>query len=218
MPFINTFDTIWEYRQSFLARRIDYASFIGSECPICRREQCYREITFYQRNAIDLFPEYKKERIPVARFLCRITGKTFSLLPIQLIPYFQYTACAVIGAILLGLQSRESGQQGFQGAADGVDQESRVTPWLVAYWFMTVIRGFRRAHASLIQWYDLSGISSRKKHMVCEETSGYFAGLGWKQDILRWALMAPVFTRYSRQTKLFLFGIPSQWRGREGPL
>ena len=151
----------------------------------------------------------------MARFLCRETGKTFSLLPIQLIPYFQYTVHAVIGALLLGLKSRESGQQGFYGAAVGVDPDSRVTPWLVAYWFMMVIKGFRNAHATLITWYDLSGIHSGKKHEVYEEASGYFSGLGWKQEVIRWALMALAFTRYSQRTKLFLFGIPSQWRSRE---
>ena len=69
----------------------------------------------------------------------------------------------------------------------------------------------------MIQWYDLFGIRSREKDEMCEEASGYFAGLGWKQGIPRWALMGPAFTRYSRETKLFLFGIPSQWRCREGP-
>jgi hypothetical protein len=162
-----------------------------------------------------MFPECRKERIPVARFLCREAGKTFSLLPIQLIPYFQYTVHAVIGALLLGLKSRESGQQGFYGAAVGVDPDSRVTPWLVAYWLMVVIKGFRNAHATLIKWYDLSGIHSGKKHEVYEEASGYFSGLGWKQEVIRWALMALAFTRYSQRTKLFLFGIPSQWRSRE---
>ena len=50
---------------------------------------------------IDLFPEFRKERIPVARFLCRKEVSTFSLLPIQLIPYFQYTVVAVIYALLV---------------------------------------------------------------------------------------------------------------------
>jgi len=79
------------------------------------------------------------------------------LLPLQLIPYFQYTVQAVIGVLLLALKSWESGQQGFHGAAARVDPDSSVTPWLVAYWLTAVLRGFRHAHAILMRWYDLSG-------------------------------------------------------------
>ena len=60
-------------------------------CPICNRPDCYREITPYWRYAIEIFPDFKKEKIPVARFVCRELRRTFSLLPVQLIPYFQYT-------------------------------------------------------------------------------------------------------------------------------
>jgi hypothetical protein len=207
-----------EYTESFLGGRMDFVSSIGIRCPVCGREQCYREITPYWRYAIDLFPGYSKERIPVARFLCRQSGKTFSLLPIQMIPYFQYTAHAVIRVLLLALTVRETGQRGFHGAATGVDPDSGMTPWLVTCWFMTIVRGFRRAHATLIQWYDLSGARSREKSKVCEEVSGYFSGLDWLRKVLKWDLMALAVTRYSRQTSFFLFGVPSQWRGREGPL
>jgi hypothetical protein len=164
-----------------------------------------------------LFPEYKKESIPVARFLCRGRGKTFSLLPIQLIPYFQYTVQAVIGALLLASLSWESGQRGFHGAAVRVDPDSRVTPWLVAYWFMEVLRGFRHAHTTLMRWYDLAGISSREGHGEWEETRCYFDCLGWEQGIVLWALLQTPVARYSIHTKRFLFGTPSQLRIREGP-
>jgi hypothetical protein len=60
-----------------------------------------------------LFPEFKKQRIPIARFVCRRRHKTFSMLPTQLIPYRQYTVKAVIGVLLLGLQFRQQGQKGF---------------------------------------------------------------------------------------------------------
>jgi hypothetical protein len=56
----------------------------------------------YWRYAIELFPDFKKKQIPIARFMCRRRRKTFSLLPIQLIPYFQYTVDAVMGTLLLG--------------------------------------------------------------------------------------------------------------------
>ena len=218
LPLINTFATVLEYTESFCAGRLDFISSIGIRCPVCGREQCFRSITPYWRYAIDLFPEYRRESIPVARFLCRQSGKTFSLLPIQLIPYFQYTVHAVTGVLLLALTARESGRRGFHAAATGVDQDSGVTPWLVAYWFMAVVRGFRRAHATLTQWYNLSGVHNQEKSKVCEEVSVYFSGLEWKRKVLQWAMIVLAITRYSRQTRFFLFGVPSQWRSRAGPL
>jgi hypothetical protein len=92
----------------------------------------------YYRYAKELFPEFKQEPIPVARFLCRLKGLTFSLLPIQLVPYVQYTIAAIIGTLLLGLGARRQGQTGFQGAVLAVDPESLVTPWLVVCWLALV--------------------------------------------------------------------------------
>ena len=71
----------------------------------------------------------------MARFLCRLLRLTFSLLPTQLAPYCQYTLAAIIGALLLGLDSRQEGEQGFQGAVLAVDPDSLVTPgWWPAGW------------------------------------------------------------------------------------
>ncbi len=75
----------------------------------------------------------------MARFLCHLKRRTFSLLPIQLVPYCQYTLTSIIGALLLGLDSRQQGQQGFQGAVLGVDPDSLVSPWLVACWLVVVL-------------------------------------------------------------------------------
>ena len=156
-------------------------------------------------------------RVPVARFFCRKSGKTFSLLPIQLIPYFQYTVQAVVGVLLLALESWESGQRGFHGAAVRVDPDSRVTPWLVSYWVTVILSGFRHAHATLIRWYDLTGIRSREHTGEMGEAAGYVACLGWRAEMVPWALMQKPVTRYSVQTKRFLFGTPSQGRNRAGP-
>jgi len=183
---------------------------IGPTCPICGEEHCYREITPYWRNAIELFPGFEKRRIPIARFLCRRLPRTFSLLPIQLIPYFQYTASAVLGTLLLGLGCWQRGQQGFHGVSVEVDPDSQVTPWLVAYWVVAILRGLRRAHAVLRGWYDLSGIRTSQPSRVWEDVSGYFLSLGWKRDLGWPSLVRDVIHRYSRTTKRFLFGTPSQ--------
>jgi hypothetical protein len=139
---------------------------------------------------------------------------TFSLLPIQLIPYFQYSANAVVWTLLLGLGCWQMGQRGFHGASVEVDQNSLVTPWLVACWLMLVMRGLRRAHAVLRRWYDLTIVRTPKNPGAWEEISSYFLCLGWKRKT-RWRpLFRGVLDRYSRTTKRFLFGTPSQERMR----
>jgi len=198
-----------------LSGRINFFSLIGLECPICGGLHCYREISPYWRYAIELFPEFEKKRIPIARFLCRKTRKTFSLLPIQLIPYFQYTLNAVLGTLLLGLGCRQMGQRGFHGASVQVDPDSLVTPWLVACWLMAVLKGLQRTHAVLGQWYDLTAISiTPQRTMGWEEVSAYLLCFGWRSQLHFRPLLWEVVHRYSRTTKRFLFGIPSQERMR----
>jgi hypothetical protein len=198
-----------------LSGRIDFSSWIGPECPICGGLHCCREIPPYWRYAIELFPEFEKKRIPVARFLCLRTRKTFSLLPIQLIPYFQYTVSAVLGTLLLGLRCRQTGQRGFHGASVQVDPNSLVTPWLVACWLMAVLKGLQRAHAVLGQRYDLNAISiTPQRTRAWEEVSGYLLCFGWNPQLHFRPLLWEVLHRYCRTTKRFLFGIPSQERMR----
>jgi hypothetical protein len=215
LPYLNKFDTVWEYRKSFLSGQINFPSSIGPVCPICDRPDCYREITPYWRQAVELFPEFRKEGIPIARFLCRNRGETFSLLPIQLIPYFQYTAGALIGTLLLALQCRQMGQQGFYGASIGVDQESLATPWLIACWLTIVMRGLRRGHRALVRLYNLGEIRSRQQGPPWDEVAGYLMAFGLR-PLTPWSRAQGVIQRllycYSRATAQFLFGIPSQSR------
>jgi hypothetical protein len=157
---------------------------------------------------MELFPAFAKKRIPIARFVCRRLPKTFSLLPLQLIPYCQYTANAILGTLLMGLECRRRGQRGFYGASVGVDPDSLVTPWLVACWMALVLRGLRRAHAVLGRWYDLSPIRTFRMSRAWEEIEAYFLCLGWK----RHPPFRDAFYRYSRSTRHFLFGTPSQER------
>jgi hypothetical protein len=150
----------------------------------------------------------------VARFLCRFLRLTFSLLPIQLVPYVQYTVAAIIGALLLGLASRQQGQQGLQGAVLAVDPDSLVTPWLVACWLVLVRKGLRRAHAVLRRWFDLDQIrTGERSEQAWEEVAAYFRSLGWNPGI-RWGpRLQDLSHRFSRTTKRFLWGTPAQQRG-----
>jgi hypothetical protein len=212
LPYPNTHESIWEYKESFLSGQIDFVSFLGPTCPVCGKQGCYREITPYWRYAIDLFPEFKKERVPIARFLCDEQERTFSLLPTQLIPYFQYTVHAVIGTLLLGLQCWQMGQKGFHGASLAVDPDSLLTPWLIACWLGMVVLGLRRAHGVLRQWYNLTGIRSSSRTLPWKEASGYFLCFGWHLQ-MRWGPpLHFLVNRYSRNTRRFLFGTPSQYR------
>jgi hypothetical protein len=207
--------TIWEYKKTFLAKRIDFFSYLGPFCPICGDIDCYRQITPYFRYAIELFPCFRKERIPIARFLCRRGRRTFSLLPIQLIPYFHYTVAAVIGTIFIGFRCWQRGQKGFLGAVvavDRVDPDSLLTPWLIFCWLKVVVQGFRRAHAVLGRFYDLSGVRTRKRVAAWEEVGGYFSAFAWKPDTAWEAQLCKLMRRYSQMTAQFLFGTTSQQR------
>ena len=215
LPFYdNRFETIWEYKAAFLSGRIDFFSFLGSACPICGESSCYRQITSYYRYAIDRFPKFKKEKIPIARFLRRRQKRTFSLLPIQLIPYFQYTVAAVMGTLVLGLKCFQMGQQGFFGATLKLDPDSLVTPWLVAFWIKVILQGFRKNHFVLARFFDLSHISTRPRRVVWPEFMGYLTSLGYQAKARAGPQLLDLFYRVSRITGQFLFGTPSQHRFR----
>jgi len=171
----------------------------------------------YWRYAIELFPAFKKKRIPVARFICRQRRKTFSLLPIQLIPYFQYTVGAVVGTLFLGMEYWKMGQRGFHGASGAVDPESLVTPWLITCWLMSVVRGLGRGHTVLRRFYNLDGVRTLERAHGWQEAVGYFVAFGLESKMEWCCLLMDVVGRYSRSTGQFLFGTPSQYRRFVGP-
>ncbi len=192
-----------------MAGEIDFLSFIGPVCPICGTDHCYRPISPYWRNAIELLPSFKKERIPIARFLCRKQQSTFSLLPVELIPYIQYTVDAVVATLRFGLGCWHKGQRGFYGAAVQVDPDSSVNPWLVAFWLVLIVRGLRGAHAVLGRSFDLNKVRSVG---AWQELGSYFLAFGYDRQTPWWPRLQELLNRYSRSTGQFLFGIPSQQR------
>ena len=135
------------------------------------------------------------------------------MLPIQLIPYFQYTVTAVIGTLLLAYHYWQMGRRGFYGASVEVDADSLVPPWLVACWLAIVARGFRRAHAVLRGFYNLSDVSAKThRTALWKEVSGYFLAFGLKQKIPWTQQVLTLCRRYYRSTSRFLLGVPSQQR------
>jgi hypothetical protein len=174
-------------------------------------------MTPYWRYAIELFPEFKKKRIPIARFICRQRRKSFSLLPIQLIPYFQYTVGAVMGRLFVGMGYWQMGQKGFHGASMAVDPESLVTPWLITCWLVAVIRGLGGGHAVLRRLYNLDGTRTLERAQGWQEVADYFVAFGLEPKMDSLAPVMDVVGRYSRSTGQFLFGMPSQYRGSVRP-
>jgi len=174
-------------------------------------------MTPYWRYAIELFAAFKKKRIPIARFLCRKRRKTFSLLPIQLIPYFQYTVGTVVGAVLLGMECWRNGQKGFYGACEAVDPESLVTPWLITCWLAAVVRGFHHGHPELRRFYPLDGMGTLERAKGWQEAADYFVAFGFRPKRGSQSLLMDVVGRYSRSTGQFLFGTPSQYRNSVRP-
>lgn len=166
----------------------------------------------YWRYAIELFPGFKKKRIPIARFICRRRRKTFSLLPIQLIPYVQYTVGAVAGTLFLGMRYWQMGQRGFHGASVEVDPDSLLTPWLITCWLLMVVRGLRRGHAVLRRLYNLDAIHTPNRAGGWQEAALYFTAFGLKPRVNWHPLLMNLVDRYSRATGRFLFGTPSQYR------
>ena len=131
------------------------------QCNICGSEDCYTPIREYYRYAIDLFP-FKKDRVPVARFLCNSTGRTFSLLPHQLIPYCQYTVDAVVGTLLKVYDFQQIGQTGYHGAILELDSDCSVTRYLIQTWTVLFLSGLMRGHHVLCEKFSLQGSTQPK--------------------------------------------------------
>lgn len=67
-------------------------------CPMCRAKKRLKRHGFYKRNAIE--SGAKIYRIPICRLICSDCGKTISILPTFLLPYFQHTMDFIIRILL----------------------------------------------------------------------------------------------------------------------
>lgn len=66
-------------------------------CPMCRAKKRLLRHGFYERNAIEEETAY---RIPICRLLCSVCGKSVSVLPSFLLPYFQHTMDFILHILL----------------------------------------------------------------------------------------------------------------------
>jgi len=166
----------------------------------------------------ELFP-FREDSVAVARFQCTSRFKTFSLLPVQLIPYFRYTTSSVIGAILamwILVRDDHAGHFGrLLDRPDVIHADSRVTVWLLETWLRVVLTGLRRTHAFLAQRPDRRGEYSVLARVDgVAQVAAYFDAWGVRAPPQRPAEVFRVFVRHGRSTNGFLVGTPSQVRGK----
>ena len=76
-------------------RKNDFPTF--DCCPFCRAMNTLLRHGYYERNAIE---EETCHRITICRLKCPDCGKTFSILPNFLLPYFQHTLAFMIRILL----------------------------------------------------------------------------------------------------------------------
>ena len=208
--FDNTYTDIWEYKDAFSS--INFKKKIGKKCIICGKEDCYTQIEEYYRYAIDLFP-FKKERVPVARFLCRKTGATFSLLPNQLIPYCQYTVDSIVGTLLKVYKFQQTGQAGYHGAGLELDADCLVTPYLIQTWAALLLHGFLRGHHVLHTKFPFSVSQKLDPRKAVQTIYIYLQSISCVDSPNRRSVI-PAIRYHFHQTKKCLFGKTSCERNR----
>jgi hypothetical protein len=189
---------------------------IGPACLICGRLNCYRRITPYRRTAIEVEPSVEgtvtRHQLLIARFQCQLRLVTFSLLPIQLLPYHRYTVTTIVLLLLLAQESRRAGRVGLSAVAERqIPGDANATGWLLACWVGVVVTGLRRAHPWLMKRFDLTALRSANDTVgKLDELFGYHAVLcsrGPPDGIFC------VVHQYSLDNCRFFFGTPSQERG-----
>ena len=186
------------------SREIDWPTEIGPVCPLCGRHGCYREIPAYWRRAVELFPHHER-LIPIARFQCRQKLLTFSMLPHQLAPYYQYTVLSMVAVLVL---AEARSDFSLEAVTLELEPDCRVLPHLIRSWRPIVVVGMRRAVGVLCTaevdeaWVTVAGLAS------------LWTARG--PPAAHSAIVA-VTHRYSEHVGRWLLGTPSQERGRAMP-
>ncbi|CRF28661.1 Uncharacterised protein [Mycobacterium tuberculosis] len=75
-------------------------------CPMCQAKNWLKRHGFYERNAIDA--KAATYRIIICRLICPDCGRTVSILPTFLLPYFQHTIDFIICILLAYWTTRQS--------------------------------------------------------------------------------------------------------------
>jgi hypothetical protein len=141
------------------AGSVDFSWVLRGRCPVCGGRDHIGVLTPYGRRVVELFSE-RDERVLVARFRCNRTGRTFSLLPQELAPYHVYTVSTMLRVLALMHGLFGDPGRSLESIIEDLPSDCAVTVYLIRCWTRMVVRGFRRAHATLARAADLRGISS----------------------------------------------------------
>ncbi len=216
LTYVNGFDSIWEYVTAFEQQTISWEAAVGPRCPICGGAADYAPIPAYVRGVATLWP-CREGHVWIARFRCRKTGRTFSLLPCQLVPYHRYTVDSILGALLLAAQLQGPRRAGLSRSPGELPPDSTVCRWLLFRWLHVAVRGLRRAHAVLAQGRELGAVRSGDE--VADQLIevavyvGAFAPCGRGPPSLRAVRRLLAHYQHRSQATHFLLGTPSQQRG-----
>ena len=214
-PYCTNFETVWECSDAVADGRVDWRLVLAAGCPVCGAHDCWRELTPYARKVIELLP-YREGIILVARFQCRTTGKTFSLLPFCLVPYHQYSAISILFALLVAASVQGLSPQSLFAVAEKLlEPDSRTNGFLLGRWLVTCVSGLRRARPELARWAKLGEVEAgRDVPSWLAEVSGTLDALGVRGPLRLEGLdgLGEVLRRHASTTGRFLFGRPSQER------
>ena len=172
------------------------------------------EIGPYWRWVTELVP-FNEEQVLVARFRCRSTGRTFSMLPVQLVPYHKYTVASILLVLLLAAVASDEGLGLCATAEKRLTQNTGITGGLIHCWLLMVTTGLRRAHHLLARWARLGDILSGETDFGrLREIRAYCRALRIRGPprLEQMFGLDRALVRHARATNRFLFGVPSQER------
>ena len=217
---IYIFETLSEYYKKVNGKKenifhlIDLADLeieINNICPICGSSDCVRFHNYYRRKVIDIDGSYYED-FPIARFLCRNRGLTFSLLPYQLVPYRKYSLELILLILQLSYQENRS---------RALDHLGEVGIFSVTYCYIAI---FIKIVKESLEKAVISGDYAELNKIVGSKDSekarleSFMAFLSeFEFSHGRSIIQGPCalgYDFYLRSRGRFLFGTPSQFRGR----
>jgi hypothetical protein len=190
----------------------DVEAEINNKCPICGSSECASFHKYYKRQVVDINGVYYKD-FPIARFLCRNRKTlTFSLLPYQLIPYRKYS----LELIILMLSFLYQGDTSI-----ALDHLVKINIFSVTYSYLANLSKLLQESLEKIlfsgHYDDLNKIiahenneKDRLENFIAFSKGFNFAKGNW----ITKGACALSYDFYLRSNGRFLFGTPSQLRGR----
>lgn len=198
-------------------------------CPICKGIGCAIYHGYYTRRVIDPPSGFSEDMFPVIRFRCRRYGKaqvfdhkTFSLLPLQLVPYRRLSLLFMLLAVYQWLGSRVSTLRTSSAIEScywqHIDQVGYVYASALKLWRELLNEGVDRLFrvgASRMGLAELEKIVESERlnmslELICGEKAGRTVARARSPDELVWRYH--LMMGGDKGGGYFLFGRPSQER------